>query len=156
MNGSAHSAASVTDITLKRGPAGKFGSLLDFSGTVGAVETEFSPAVRFCATGSARFNNKWRADLTGAVNPNGKSDDFHYTRVRRVDRIYSETFLLLWKRKFRTSSIHHQRYGPTYTDPFLSDSGTLCLADVEVFQVLWVWIWAGSEGWQSQLPVDFD
>ncbi|KAG1934445.1 synaptojanin-2-binding protein [Pimephales promelas] len=81
MNGSAHSAASVTDITLKRGPAGKFGSLLDFCGTVGAVETEFSPAVRFCAAGSARFNNKWRADLTGAVNPNGKSDDFHYTRV---------------------------------------------------------------------------
>lgn len=150
MNGSAHGAASVTDITLKRGPAGKFVSLFDFSWTVGAVETEFSPAVRFCAAGSARFNKKcW-------FNRRRKSGQIIRTWVGscRVDRGLFRDVCFMKAKVQNQNTIHYLRNRPT--DTFLADSCTLCLPDIEVFQELWVWICAGSESWQSQLPVDFD
>lgn len=151
MNGSAHSAASVTDITLKRGPAGKFGSLFDFSCTVGAVETEFSPAVRFCSAVSARFNNKcW-------FNRRRKPKQIIRTRVgscRRVDRgLFRDVCVM--KAKVQNQ---HNTLSAKSTDIYGHISGrfTLCLPAIEVFHELWVWICAGSESWQSQLPVDFD
>lgn len=68
MNGSAHNAPSVLEMTLKRGPAGKFGSLFDFSCTVGAVETvQPGGSVLLLLARPAPARN---ADITGVVNPN--------------------------------------------------------------------------------------
>lgn len=111
---------------------------------------QFSPAVRFCAAGSARFNKKcW-------FNRRRKSGQIIRTWVGscRVDRGLFRDVCVMKAKVQNQNTIHYLRNRPT--DTFLADSCTLCLPDIEVFQELWVWICAGSESWQSQLPVDFD